>query len=150
MKINIQGILKHLIFAIFFILIPISVYTQDNPNKKEALIYYNYGLSSDQLGNYDRAIENFLKAYQLDSSYNDIFKLIGLSYIKASKYKEAIPYFEKAIEVKPDTSESYMNMGNAYYALKDYEKAIHYYEKAIEIDPELKSAYRNMGNAYSS
>jgi tetratricopeptide (TPR) repeat protein len=69
MKINIQGILKHLIFAIFFILIPISVYTQDNPNKKEALIYYNYGLSSDQLGNYDRAIENFLNNFNTDYRY---------------------------------------------------------------------------------
>lgn len=142
--------MRLLLFSIILYISTMSVMAQDKPKINEALICYNFALASDKQGNYERAVTNFLKAYELDSSYTDVFKLIGLTYIKVYKFKDAIPYFEKAIEIKPDTVESYMNLGNAYYGLKDYKNAIKYYEKAIEIDPEHRSAYRNAGNAYYS
>jgi len=143
-------IMRLLLYSIIFYFTTLSVTAQNKPISDDAFICYNFALAMDKKGNYERAVTNFLKAYELDSSYSDVFKLIGLTYLKAYKFKDAIPYFEKAIEIKPDTVESYMNLGNAYYSLKDYKNAIKYYEKAIEINSEHRSAYRNIGNAYYS
>ncbi len=140
--------MRYLIVSFLFLCFPFFAKSQENPDKQTALIYYNIALSSDQMGNYERAIEYFLKAYELDTTYSDINNRIGNTYCKALSYKEALPYFEKHLTLFPNSTESYMNIGNTYYALDEYKKSITYYEKTIAIDSTHKTAYRNMGNAY--
>ncbi len=139
--------------AIIIMFVPVFLHAQENQDKEkirqEALIDYNIALSSDKMGNYDRAIEYFLKAYALDSvTYSDAYNRIGNSYCNALKYKEALPYFQKHLDKFPDKTESYMNMGNTYYILGEYQKAIIFYEKTIALDSTHKVACRNMGNSY--
>lgn len=135
------------------LLFPFFLHAQDTKEieqkKKEALIYYNIAMSSDKMGNYDRAVENFLKAHELDSiTYADAYSRIGNSFCNALKYREALPYFQKHLEKFPHTTESQMNMGNTYYVLEEYEKAITFYEKTLAIDSTHRTACRNMGNSY--
>lgn len=145
MKIKISFIL--LFFVPFFI--QAQELTEREKIEREALVDYSLAQTSDQMGNYDRAIEYYLKAYALDSvTYSDAYTRVGNSYCGALKYKEALPYFQKYLDKFPEKTESYMNMGNTYYVLGEYEKAIPYYEKVVALDSTHKIAYRNMGNSY--
>lgn len=136
--------------AILFLFVPIFLHAQENPDKQNALTYYNIALTSDQMGNYERAISYFEQAYALDSSYKDVYSQIGNVYCKMLLHSKAIPYFQKDINLNPKNTDSYMNLANTYYFLGKYEEAVTYYTKTINIDSNHVKAYRNMGNAYYS
>ena len=93
--------MKYLVLSFLFVFTPFLVKSQGADDKQTALIYYNIALSSDKIGNYERAVEYFLKAYKLDTNYNDVYNRIGNSYCKALRYSEALPYFEKHLKMFP-------------------------------------------------
>jgi tetratricopeptide (TPR) repeat protein len=118
-----------------------------NPN--DVLAYDAIGLVYLRKHNYDKAIECYEKAIELNTpdlagTFNDM----GLAYIGKLDYDKAIECYKKAIELELNFAEAYFNIGNAYIEKLDYDKAIECYEKAIELNPDLKVVYTNMGIAY--
>ncbi len=97
---------------------------------------------------FEKAIEAYEKAIEIDLDSDIACYNIGLAYAKLSKFEKAIEAYEKAIEIKPDKYETYYGIGFAYAKLSKFEKAIEAYEKAIEIKPDSHEAYYNMGVAY--
>ena len=98
---------------------------------------------------FEKAIEAYEKAIEIDLDSDIACYNIGLAYAKLSKFEKAIEAYEKAIEIKPDSHEAYYNMGVAYFRLGKYQKEIEAYKKAIEIKPDSHEAYDNMGAAYT-
>ena len=126
---------------------------QDIHHKAYEALYR--GLSAEDKGELDKAIQNYDKAIELKPDFFIIYNNRGIAYSKKGDFDKAIQDFTTAIEIKPDYAEAYNNRGNAYVgkrdfdkAIQNYDKAIQNYDKAVEIKPRLAEAYSNRGVAY--
>ncbi len=126
----------------------IKCYDESLELKADAGAYNNRGLAYSELKQYDRAIENYRKAIELNPKYAEAYSNRGLAYSELKQYDRAIEDYGKAIKLNPDLPEAYNNRGLAYYELKQYERAIENYGKALELNPDDAVAYNNRGLAY--
>lgn len=98
-------------------------------NPDNYLFRYNYGTILLEAKEYDAAIEQFLKAYELDPESADLNYNLGASYLNrgvakrdalpedsedrsyVEDFKLAMPYLEKAIKMNPDDEFIWMTLG---------------------------------------
>ena len=92
--------------------------------RQEAAIHNNRGLAYRDEGDYDRAIESFTKAIELNPNYAVAYNNRGDVYRENGNFDRAIADYTKAIELKPDFVEAYNHRDDAYYAKGDYDRAI--------------------------
>ncbi|GLB53089.1 hypothetical protein NBRC110019_21290 [Neptunitalea chrysea] len=142
-----------------------KAYALDEIGKTEkAIKYYNKSIQGESdddksaynnLGNiykdqkeYEKAIQNYKKAIQIDPNFAYPYNGLGTVYCNQKKYEKAIQYYEKAIKINPDYLTPYNGLGTVYCNQKKYEKAIQYYEKAILINPDFAAPYYNLADLY--
>lgn len=131
-------------------------------------IYFNLGVTLNEQGEYQKAIENFTKSEQLsdgsDSDLTGLYINIGLAYKNNRDFSEALKYLHKAEGIKikeignqhPGLAIIYNNIGNVYKCMRNYKQAIEYHEKSKIIrvsiygnnHPEVACSYNNLGVAY--
>jgi len=117
--------------------------------KKDSGVYYALGIAYDDKEEYDKAIEAYKKAVEINPQREEAYNNMGIAHKNKKEYDKAIEAYKKAVEINPQKDEAYYNnMGNAYGDKKEYDKAIEAYEKAVEINPQREEAYYNMGNSY--
>lgn len=98
---------------------------------------------------FDKAIESFLKAIEINSDDEDLWYSLGNCYSENKEYNKAIESFLKAIEINSENEKTWNNLGASYSENKQYEKAILAYLKAIEINPDDEIAWSNLGYLYN-
>lgn len=131
--------------------------------------YSNIGVIYDYLGDYDRALNYYKKALEIDEkvlggkhadiamSYNNI----GSIYQFKGDHSTALKYYQKALQVDkevlgeehPDLADIYNNIGSIYYYNGSFDLAGDYYEKALRIransfegnHPKIAESYNNVG-----
>ena len=127
-----------------------------NKNKKFADKYYEQGLVFYNSMEYDRSIEDFTKALEInpiDRENHKVYYMRGRSYLENRKYNEAINDFTKALEICPDTDKATKfsiieSRGNSYHALNKSEAALKDFSDAIALNPlhrNVKYVYNNRG-----
>lgn len=99
-------------------------------------------------GEYEKSIEAFTRATQINPNYADAYHNIGNTYVHMKKYQEAIPFFEKALSINPSLWESYQDLAFIAVANKEYDKAIGLFEKAVAINPQDAVLWTNIGVVY--
>lgn len=130
-------------------------------NKKYADEYYEQGLVFYQSMEYDRAIENFSKALEInpkDKENHKVYYMRGRSYAENRQYDQAINDFTKALEICPVTDPATRfsiieSRGNSYHALNKSDAAIRDFSDAIAFDPvnkNIKYVYTSRGWAWQS
>ncbi len=102
---------------------------------------------------FDKDIEFYQKAIELDHNYIDAYYSLGLLYGKLEDYEKTKVYLKKVISLNPNyNTEVYLLLGTAYYDpdenLADYSKAIEYCNKAVELNPDLAEANYCLGISY--
>ena len=95
----------------------------------------NMGDVYSRHGQYEKSIDAFTKATEINPNYADAYHNMGYTYVQMKKYDEAIPFFEKAVSINPNLWQSYQNLAFIAAARKDYQKAIQFLEKALQIEP---------------
>ena len=95
----------------------------------------------------DRAIDDYIKAMQLNPDYVDAYYNRGNIYGEQGDFDSAIADYTKAIHLDPDYADAYKNRGLAYSGKSDYNRAIEDYTRAIELKPDLAEAYAGRGIA---
>lgn len=105
-------------------------------DSSEADIYYNMGVTYSENGEYDKAIEYYKKAIQLNPGDQGAYYNLGNTYFIRRDYTNAIACFQNAIQLKPDSDDAYVGMGNALREQGNADKAIESYQKAISLRPD--------------
>jgi uncharacterized protein (TIGR04222 family) len=99
-------------------------------------------------GEYEKSIECFDKAIELNPNDDSAHNNRGVAYNNLKQYERAIEDFNRAIELNPDLANAYNKRGVAYYNLKQYEKAISDFSRAIELNPDDAGAHNKRGAAH--
>lgn len=111
-----------------------NVYESDiDPKNITALV--EKGISLDELGKYEEAINWYDKALQIDPK--DVYALHskGVALANLGKYEEAITWYDKALAVDPKNVNALTNKGSALYNMGKKDDAFIWIDKALTIDP---------------
>lgn len=114
----------------------------------EAEEFYNSGVKHAEKGEFDKAIEQFNKAIELNPNSAGLYNNRGVSYFRKQNFDQAIRDYNKAIELNPNHFLAYYLRGLVYQIKGNYTQAIKDFTKAIELQPSYTSIYSNRSNAY--
>jgi arylsulfatase A-like enzyme/Tfp pilus assembly protein PilF len=78
---------------------------------------------------FQRSVESYERAIQLDPSSADSFHGLGAIHFQAKKYDQAVPNFNRALELEPGLDEAVFFLGLAYLAKRDHTRAYQYFIK---------------------
>ncbi|MFB3851373.1 MAG: tetratricopeptide repeat protein [Acidobacteriota bacterium] len=83
--------------------------------------------------NYDKALENYLKASQFNHDEPLIYCNIGTLYYFKKNYNEALSYYDQSININPKYAEAYYWKGVVLMEKREYEKSLSFLMKAKEM-----------------
>lgn len=100
----------------------------------DALVGLGYVLF--QKKNYQRTIDNLIKALKSSPQHYDALTTLGWSYYKTKKFAKASDTFKKAVAINTYLVDPYFGLGLSYYRNKDYDEAKETLGIAIDIYPD--------------
>lgn len=109
--------------------------------ERAGLVYFQRASAFEALGDYEKAIENYTKAIELEPEDATAYYNLGNIKIQLRLYEEAIKHYGKSIELGPDDSWDYGNRGYANLCLGRYEKAIEDFDTAIILNADSVNEY---------
>ena len=113
-----------------------------------AAAYVNLGYAYKYAGKFDKALENYGKAIQIEPQNPTALNNIAGILIDLGRHKESLEF---SLRIKPEHLElvnAYMNIGTAYGALGSHALALLNLEKALTLEPESAVAHFNLAVAY--
>jgi len=99
------------------------------------------GILDEQIGNFERAEEDYGKAIAINAGYSNAYNNRGNMKSKRTDYAGAIRDYNRAIELNGRFVEAYCNRGMAKENVGDYLGAIKDFDKAIELNPNYSDGY---------
>lgn len=97
---------------------------------------------------YQKALESYNRAIELDQNNAIAYYNRGIVYGKQREYEKAIEDYSRAIDLDENCVNAYNNQGSAYGEQGEYDKAVADYSRAIELDKNYKNAYYGRGIVY--
>jgi tetratricopeptide (TPR) repeat protein len=85
----------------------------------DVLIYNNRGRAYMELGRYQRALEDFNRATDLQPDYADTYSNRGMAYAKLGMYQNAIADLNEAIRLSPFYADYYARRAMVYLTQKN-------------------------------
>ncbi len=126
-----------------------------SPGKNTAADYVDSGVAHYNSGEYEKAIDEYNRAIELNPNYAPAYNNRGLAYYDQGMYSSAIADYTRAIQLSPNDTIAYYNRGNTYYDRENaytdqgnYNLAIADYTRAIQLDPNHVNSHQNLGNVY--
>lgn len=85
-------------------------------------------------GNFEKAIELYKEAIEINPAHALLFAKRGQAYLKLNKPNACIKDCTQALELNPDSAAAYKFRGRAYRLIAEFEKAAHDLRTACKID----------------
>jgi tetratricopeptide (TPR) repeat protein len=101
------------------------------------------------LKNFDKAIEKYNQAINLDPSYELAYFGRGRVYLERKQLDEALADFDEVIKLNANYAGAYVGRGDVYWQRRDFDNALTAYDRAIQLDPDLSDAYVNRGKVFA-
>ena len=117
-----------------------------HPKPKLALVYYNRGGAYRNLGQSQRAIQDYDEAIRLNPEFIEAYYSRGSIYDNLGQPHRAIQDYDEAIRLDPNLALAYSNRGLAYHNLGQPRRAIQDYDEALRLDPQDATFYNNPGH----
>ena len=108
------------------------------------------GNVDEEIGEHDRAIENYGRAIELNPGYVPAYYSRAGAYYAKGDYDQAIEDYGRAIWLKPNYSEAFNNRAIVYLAKGDVDKAIADFGAAIRLNPNNVKAVVNRAHIYAA
>ena len=105
----------------------------------------NYHYDNEE---YDKAIEIFKKAVELNHDNEFNWQWLGSSYNQNGQYQEAINSLLKAVELNPDDEFNWYWLGRSYNDNEQYQDAINSGLKATQLNPDYADNWLELGCSY--
>ena len=113
-----------------------------------AIAHMMRGNAWRQKREYDRAIEDYNQALQLNPNYYEAHNNRGNAWSDKRDYDRAIEDYNHALRLNPDDHHAYNNRGVALSAKREYDRAIEDYNDALRLNANYDEAYNNRGIAW--
>jgi tetratricopeptide (TPR) repeat protein len=101
-------------------------------------------------GQYDKALENFDRAIEIDPKYSFAIMNRGSTYRAIERYNDSLQDFTTLIELNGKNDEAFASRGETYRLMKQYDNALEDFNRAIEIDPKYSFAIVSRGETYEA
>ncbi|MCX8096204.1 MAG: tetratricopeptide repeat protein [Spirochaetes bacterium] len=109
--------------------------------------YISEGMSFYKMGEYDRAIENFTKAYELNALDPLPYRMIGLCHYRKNNLDEALKYLSISLTLEEDNNIITLSIiGNIYYKQKKYNNAVIVYDRLSSLTNSAFVYFRLMNS----
>jgi tetratricopeptide (TPR) repeat protein len=93
-------------------------------NRHEIDEFVSRGDDFYQDGNFDRAIDFYIRALEMDTKNPDALEGLGQAYVSLCNWERAVRIFEQLIKVESDQPSAHYLLGHALGALGQYDRAI--------------------------
>lgn len=103
---------------------------------KESGAAYSIGISFYNAGEYERSLELFQKAYNLDQRNVSALFTHGLALNKLNRFAEAVGMYEKVLEQEPEHEKALKVLVGAHESAGDNEKALAACDRGIAAKPD--------------
>lgn len=110
----------------------------------KGLAFYQKGY--DQ--NYKKAVEQFEKALQLDSTYSQAAYYLGLTYNALGDEEKAQQHYKKAVEIDPDYLEAHAAYAGMLLDIGDVDEALRQINTVLVLQPNHATALTMRAQAY--
>ncbi|MFC1532364.1 tetratricopeptide repeat protein [Thermodesulfobacteriota bacterium] len=113
--------------------------------KTPDVAYNNMGLVFYRKGEYDKAIECYIKALKEFPSSASYYANLGLAYEALNRWQEAIKAYQRSVQYEPDYPPPYFRLGTLYYRQNRNGEASNVLRKflvMVKEGPETKEAQR--------
>jgi tetratricopeptide (TPR) repeat protein len=113
-----------------------------------SIYYYNRGKTKRRLNDHEGAIEDYLKAIDMDDDHVEYIVSLAVSYSYLDRVDDAVKEYKRAIKIEPRYAMSYYNLGGIYAKDKKYKKAIELFETSLIYSPKYTLAMMGLGDCY--
>ncbi len=107
--------------------------------------FFNIGLTLDEMGRYDEAIEAYLRCLAIDADDVQALTHLGNDYQQTGRFQDAIKTFEHIQGLDPEYEPCYCGRILSYSELGDHEKAEEMFYLARLYKEDCPICYYNMG-----
>ncbi len=121
---------------------------KEDGNNAAAL--YNRAWLYASRNNFEKAVEDYTKAIQIDKGQADIYYNRGLLYVKMKKNDLAAKDFDEAIRLNPRDADAFCNRGGVNNQLGKMDLAIRDYTEALKIRPKDADTLYSRGVVHMS
>jgi len=104
--------------------------------------YFDLGYQAGEVGDYERAIQNYDKAISIDRNYRQAYENRGWVKYRLEKYLSALEDLNTALDLGVNKW-TYNQRGLTKIKLGNLEGAVKDFDKALEIDAEYTAAIEN-------
>jgi signal transduction histidine kinase/Tfp pilus assembly protein PilF len=120
-----------------------------NFTKLYADVLNNIGSVFDDIANYDKAVEYYMKSIRVSESISDTIRILkptmntGASLFNMKKYDKAFEYYNKAYNLanlknsKHNMAIGLYNIGTVFYTKENFSLALEYFEKSLKAFQEM-------------
>ncbi|KXH87358.1 lipopolysaccharide assembly protein LapB [Sporosarcina sp. HYO08] len=109
--------------------------------------YTEKGITALQEGNYEKAVEAFVKAVEEDPENAVGYINLGNIFASLGDSEKAEPFFQKAITLDEQSGTAFYGLANLYYNQERYGEAAKLYERAIRQGVNEADAYFMLGKS---
>ncbi|MFC2160968.1 protein kinase [Acidobacteriota bacterium] len=116
---------------------------------KDKIVLMDLGRYYSGEGDFNKAIEVYSKALELDPNYGSTHNLLGAAYSKMGDSTTAIEYFKKYVALNPDEANPLDSLAEEYFLLGMLDEAIAKYKDAVVIRSDFDGAIFGLGYIYA-
>jgi tetratricopeptide (TPR) repeat protein len=103
------------------------------------------GTIENGTGRYEKGVEQFLQATQLDPTNDQAYWHLAEAYQNLNQLEKAEETLKRSISVRPDYWRGYSRLGVFYFGQAEYQKAQAMFEKAVSLRTNNYVDYKNLG-----
>lgn len=146
----------------------VSLFETKQSEQMTAADYVQAGNQAYTQGNYDKALENYVKAAKANSNDGNAYLGKGLTYQKLGQnnkatddlnkaaklfrdfkdYAQAAKCYDALLQITPDDADLYYYRGSCYLKTNEYDKSIQDFQKATQLRPNFFWAFIQLSTAY--
>jgi tetratricopeptide (TPR) repeat protein/predicted Ser/Thr protein kinase len=106
------------------------------------------GVLENGAGNYEKAVDEFTRALQLDPSSDGAYTGMASAYERLGKLNDAEKTYQQVINLLPRYWKGYNQLGIFYFRQAQFDKGAAMFQKVTELTPDSFRGYANLGGLY--